>query len=234
MNRSSDRTLAGRISQALPPVILLLATLSSAPVSAAGFDSGIINFDYSYPELGFLPYGPGPGAIGSAGDYWNTASFTSPSLSDLMTADGTATDVTWTLTTGSGGGTYNITGVYARLFDWSTTFYTAVISGLTPNAAYDLYLYSTYWDQTLGVNGVAFELTGIRFGTVNDLTGLYAAHTVTANAFGDLEIVCISAPYEPPDISSWQLMPVPEPGSISLVSVAALAGFISRRICRGR
>jgi hypothetical protein len=53
--------------------VLWLATLASTRVSAAGFNSGIIDFDYNFNEIGYPAYGPGAAAIGSAGDLWNSS-----------------------------------------------------------------------------------------------------------------------------------------------------------------
>jgi hypothetical protein len=104
----------------------------------ANFDDGLVNFDYNWTDLGWSAYGPGPGAIGSAGDIWNTEQLYPTGPLTLNKADGSACTVTWDQSGGGGGATPHITGTYAKLFDVSCYFTSATISGLTPNRPYNL------------------------------------------------------------------------------------------------
>jgi hypothetical protein len=194
-------------------------------VSADGFNSGIIDFDYNFNEIGWPVYGPGAAAIGSASDLWNTVSMTyyggvQPSPVNLFNTDGTSTSVEWSLFGGGGPG-YPIGGTYGRLFDVSVNISSATITGLTPNQQYDLYLFSCLWNNVISVNGVDFTTSGINVGSVNSLTAgiQYDVHTVTADSSGTLAFEPISGGY----ISSWQLTPVPEPSTISLAGLVLLA-----------
>ena len=213
--------------------VLWLATLASTRVPAAEFNSGIINFDHSDPEIGYPAYGPGPAAIGSAGDLWNTVSMTyyggePKGPLSLYNTNGTSTSVEWSLLSGGGISDPTIGGTYGRLFDVSVHFYSATITGLTPNQQFNLYLYSVLdWDEVISVNGVDFTTYGIhQSAIVNSLTAgsQYDVHTVTADSLGTLAFVPISAHFGP-YISSWQLTPVPEPSSITLALVGAIILF---------
>ncbi len=206
-----------------------LALTASTRVAASGFYSGIIDFNQNDVAAGYPGYGPGAAAIGSAGDFWNTVSTTYYSGVEkgpvsLYKTDGTATGVEWSLS-GGGGLATTIGGTYGKLFDVSTYINSASITGLTPNAQYNLYLYSVYWNEVISVNGTDFATYGINSGSVNSLTAgiQYDIHTVTADSSGTLAFVPVIAQYGTPYISSWQLMPVPEPSTISLAGLALLA-----------
>jgi hypothetical protein len=227
--RTVCHSFAGRTHLAILFTVLWLATLASTRVSAAGFNSGIIDFDFNYTEIGWPAYGPGAAAIGSAGDLWNSVSVTyfagqSPGPLNLYKTDGSSTSVKWFNAFGGGLGA-TIGGIYGRLFDASTYMNSATITGLTPNQQYNLYLYSVYWDEVISVNGVDFTTYGIRYGDVNSLTvgSQYDVHTVTADSSGTLTFEAISAQFGTPYISSWQLTPVPEPSTISLAGLVLLA-----------
>ncbi|MGB8369442.1 MAG: hypothetical protein ACLPYZ_06805 [Limisphaerales bacterium] len=220
---------AGRIRLAILFAVLWLATLAGIRVSAAGFNSGIIDFDSNFAADGYPAYGPGAAAIGSAGDLWNTVSVTyyggtPKGPLNLYNTDGTSTSVEWSLSSG-GGISDTIGGTYGSLFDTSVAFYSATITGLTPNEQYNLYLYSVCWDEVISVNGIDFTTYGIHSGSVNSLTAgsQYDVHTVTADSSGTLAFVPISAEFGTPYISSWQLTPVPEPSTISLAGLVLLA-----------
>jgi|ERR1017187_318026 hypothetical protein len=227
--RAVCHLFAGRTRLAILFTVLWLATLASTRVSAARFNSGIIDFDHNYTEIGYPAYGPGAAAIGSAGDLWNTVSMTyyggpPPAPVNLYNTGGASTGVQWSLS--SGGGVFGaIGGTYGRLFDASISFSSASITGLTPNQQYNLYLYSVYWDEVISVNGIGFTTYGIHSGSVDSLTAgiQYDVHTVTADSSGTLAFVPISAQYGTPYISSWQLTPVPEPSTISLAGLVLLA-----------
>jgi hypothetical protein len=201
-------------------------------VSAAGFNSGIIDFDYNDTAFGFPAYGPGAAAIGSAGDLWDTVSADGQQNYplNLYNTDGTSTSVIWSLSSGGGLGSH-IGGSYGRLFDVSVAFRSATITGLTPNQQYNLYLYSAHWDEVISVNGTDFTTYGINSGSVNSLIAgsQYDVHTVTTDSSGTLAFVPISAQFGTPYISSWQLTPVPEPSALGLLAVGAAALLVRRR-----
>jgi len=217
---------AGRIRLAILFTVLWLATLASIRVSAAGFNSGIIDFDSNFASDGYPAYGPGAAAIGSAGDLWNTVSADGQQNNplNLYNTGGTSTSVIWSLSSGGSQGNA-IGGTYGRLFDVSVAFYSATITGLTPNQQYNLYLFSAVWSEEISVNGIDFTTSGIHSGSVNSLTAgsQYDIHTVTADSSGTLAFVPISAQFGTPYISSWQLTPVPEPSTISLAGLVLLA-----------
>jgi len=214
-------------------LLVFLSSFISARAVIFDFNSGVIGFDYNLADYGFPGYGPGPGAIGSAGDVWNTASTVDTSPLSLNKTDGTPTSAVWNLSGGGGVGS-NIGGTYARLMDINTYFSSASITGLTPNRQYNLYLYNAYWDETIQVNGVDFFETGIRFGSVDTLTegSEYAVHTVTSDSSGTLSFTPISwnATYGNPYITSWQLTPVPEPRVMAFAGLLFLASWMRRRI----
>ena len=112
----------------------------------------------------------------------------------------------------------------------STWILSANISGLKPNQDYNLYLYSVYWDEVIDVNGLDFSTDGIRYGNVDSLTlgSQYDVHTVTADSAGTLAFNPVSAQNGTPFITSWQLAPVPEPETMSLVGLALAAAAICR------
>jgi hypothetical protein len=198
--------------------------------------TGTINFNFSYPGIGYPAYGPGPGAIGSAGDVWNTESLINANNPlSLEQSGGTATTAVWSLASGGGVAT-TIGGTYGRLFDASAAFYSASISGLNPGQQYNFYLYSVYWSEVININGVDFSTSGINSGTVNSLSvgSQYDVHTVTADATGTLAFTPVSAQFGTPYITSWQLTPVPEPGSIQLVGVTLAAAYPFFRRRRSR
>ena len=232
--RVACHSFAGRTRLAILFTVLWLATLASTRVSAAGFNSGIIDFDYNYSGIGYPAYGPGAAAIGSAGDLWNTVSMTyyggvQKGPVNLYDTGGTPTSVEWSLL-GGGGLSDAIGGTYGRLFDVSVYISSATITGLTPNQQYNLYLFSVYWDEVISVNGIDFTTSGIHSGSVNSLTAgsQYDVHTVRADSSGTLAFVPISAQFGTPYISSWQLMPVPEPSALGLLAVGSAALLVRR------
>ena len=232
--RTAYHSFAGRIRLAILFTVLWLATLAITRVSAAGFNSGIIDFDYKFTGSGYPAYGPGAAAIGSAGDLWNTVSGDGQQNNplNLYNTDGTSTSGIWSLS--SGGSQANaIGGTYRRLFDVSVAFYSATITGLTPNQQYNLYLFSAVWNEEISVNGIDFTTSGIHSGIVNSLTAgsQYDVHTVTADSSGTLAFVPISAQFVTPYISSWQLTPVPEPSALGLLAVGVTALLVRRRRC---
>jgi hypothetical protein len=196
-----------------------LAFLGLFTAFAAAPFAGLINFDCSFAEGGYAPYGPGPGAIGSAGDLWNAFDIGNPTTPlSLTKSDGTLTTATWNISTGGGTGG-PVPGPYTWLFDINASIYSASISGLIPGATYRLYIYAAYWSQDIRVNGVDFVTPATHQNAVTNLSGWYAVHNVIADPSGTLAFV----PYSVESggnvsISSWQLTTVvPEPNCIVLV-----------------
>jgi hypothetical protein len=227
-------SVAGGTRLAILLAVPWLAMPAGATVVAPGFNSGIINFDYSFPEIGYPAYGPGAGVIGSAGDLWNSVSTIyyagtqKPPLS-LYNMAGASTSVQY-FVLGGGGVSGADGGTYGRLFDVSTYVSSATISGLTPNQSYNFYLYSVYWDEQMSINGVTFTMPGVR-GSVDTLTAGsdYDVHTVTADSSGTLTFVPISAQFGTPYISSWQLTPAPEPPVLGLLAAGTAALLVRCR-----
>jgi PEP-CTERM motif len=207
-------------------LVMALAGTRASALVVSGFNSGIISFDYSYPGI-YPGYSSGPGGIGSAGDIWNVASIIDQNPVGLETTTGQATSAVWTFSTEGGQGA-TIGGTYGPLFESSSVVISATITGLTPNQAYDLYMYGAYWNMIWDVNGVDLSTTGIRFGSVNTLTdGVnYDVETVVADATGTLTFSNVSAQNGAPEISSWQLTPVPEPSTLGLLALGAGAFLI--------
>jgi hypothetical protein len=216
-------------------LVSCLAVLTAANVAKAGFDSGLIDFDFNWDEIGWTAYGPGAAAIGSSGDLWNSVStyyFAGEQKEPISLYDvsGNPTSVKWFNLTGGGVGA-GVGGTYGKLVDVSTYMNSATITGLTPNGQYSLYLYGVYWSEVISVNGVNFTVPGIRYGDINSLTigNQYDVHTVTADSAGTLTFEMISAENGTPYISSWQITPVPEPGTLSLLGLGVLAAAVLRR-----
>jgi hypothetical protein len=211
---------------------LLLAFWIGVPgglmLAQSSFTSGTVNFDFGWTTQGFSSYGPGSAVIGSAGDVWNAVDLTTFALSNLEATDGAATDLGWSITTG-GGVAEPMSGTYGKLFDVRASFYTASITGLTPNQSYDLYLYAAVFSSSVTVNGVNFSTAGVGdFATVNSLNAgvEFAAHVVTADQNGDLVIT--PSPNSLSQLTAWQLTTVPEPGSLALAAVGLTVGAFLR------
>lgn len=201
-------------------IAFVLGYVCSIASTQAAFYSGIIDFTYYYPPG--TPYGPGAAAIGSAGDLWNSAPV-SGSLSPLITTTGAQTDVGWSIASGGGAGTF-MGGTYGALFSSETYFDTASISGLTPNAPYNLYVYASEFPNAFSVNNVSYS-TPYHYDTSSLHDGTqYDVETVTANSSGQLIFTSSGGSV----ITSWQLTPapVPEPTAISL---GGLVLFLARR-----
>ncbi len=211
----------------------LLLACSSGTRALADFASGTIDFDCSQLAIGDAPYGPGPAAIGSPGDLWNTADITTSAPLSLFDTHGNLTTVVWSIF-GSGGVAAPLSGTYAKLVDVSTAVYSATISGLSPNQPYTLYLYSAYWDMVFAVNGVDFTTYGIRYGSVNSLVAgsEYDVHTVTADATGTLSFSSVSAQFGVPYVTSWQLTAVPEPGTCALGALSLVIALLRRSLLK--
>src|SRR5262249_40554610 len=59
-------------------LVAIFGLLGPVPAFAAAPFAGLIDFDFSSTEAGYAPYGPGPAAIGSAGDLWNASDIGNP------------------------------------------------------------------------------------------------------------------------------------------------------------
>jgi hypothetical protein len=208
---------------ALSGLIVLVASFTYAG-PAQSFDSGIIDFCY-YQYGATIPYGPGPAAIGSAGDLWNSAQITM-SLSPLLNVSGLTTDVAWAVSSG-GGISGGLGGTYGWLFSTATGIYTASISGLTPGARYNLYLYGS-WNgaNPIMINGVSFSPPAVRDTLSLNQGSQYDVETVIADSSGQLTFTP-SGGYS--YVTSWQLTPVPEPGAYPLFLIGLTFLFFARR-----
>lgn len=217
---------AGRIRVEILLSTLWLVMFANSRVLANGFNSGIVDFNFNFSSSGYPAYGPGPAAIGSVGDLWNTASLGQGLyMINLYTTDGGSTSLQWDVSSGGGQATA-VGGTYGSLFDVNCAFASASISGLTPNQSYNLYLYSSVWDEVISVNGTEFTTYGVHSGTtVDTLIGgsNYDVHTVTADSAGTLSFNEVSAQFGTPYLSSWQLTPVPEPSVLALLIGSAAA-----------
>src|ERR1035441_1013882 len=207
--------------------ILAAAVLVGTRALAGSFDSGIISFDYNWSAFGYVPYGPGPGAIGGIGDLWNSVSLDAqdPRNLSLMTTAGKPTSVVWYAPSG-GASAWCSRGPYGKLFDVQDACVSPAVRGLTPNQAYNLYLYDSQLAQVTSVNGVTFSTPP---STRADIYWLgngvhYDMHTVVADSSGTLSFQDgLTA------ITAWQLTPVPEPSLFALAGLGASALMISRR-----
>ncbi len=209
-------------------LLTILCSAGNAAFATAGFYSGTIDFCYQFPDFGNLAYGPGPAAIGSAGDLWNST-YLLTGLNTLFDTTGATTDVSWVFSTGIGYG-YTLGGTYGRLFSSFNGFNTATITGLTPNEQYNLYLYgNSFYANSLTVNGVSFSVPLVVDASTLNPGIQYDVETVRADSSGQLTFTPTGSLSS--FVSSWQLTPVPEPQSSSLLSVAAISlfGFSLRR-----
>lgn len=211
-----ERSVIPKLGFFLSMLIISQALVCRVAFSQVQFTSGIINYDQYCTACNYPPYGPGPGAIGLAGDLWNHGQLGSPTLIPHLTrTDGSATSVGWTIVSG-GGVSIALGGRYGWLFSEASLYYNASITGLTPNQQYDLYVFSTFYGNQVNVNGVTFSTPPIRGGPDTEVMILgaqYDLHTVTANASGSLV-------FDGGYITAWQLTPVPEPSGISLAWLA--------------
>lgn len=206
-------------------------TLFSFNICYGNFDSGTINLDYRFSQIGLATYGPGAAAVGSPGDLWNSSdvALANQGVSNLKKTDGLVTTVNWSVLSGAGFGITSTTGQYAKLMDAGVQIASATLNNLSPLRQYELYLFSGNWTQIIRVNGVDFATPSLaHFGAVNTLTSgvNYDHHSVTADAFGQLSFEGIYSQLDQyPSITSWQLVAVPEPSCLALIGAGALAGL---------
>lgn len=119
--------------------------------SQVGWAGQLVNIDFNGADAGNTPPGPGPTAtgaavVGSAGDAWNGLNFNSGTVNGLLNSTGSSTsvDVSWNST-----GSWNAGGSPAPntalmqdyLYQLGGTA-SVNMSGLIPNAVYNLYLYT--------------------------------------------------------------------------------------------
>jgi len=147
-----------------------LAAAAGLAVSVSAFAQQLINVDYldnaagRGPSAGTLAVYNGQGVLGGPSDtYWNAYTDTNTSLSGLLDSTGVATTVAITLAGGSpwsdmsGGNDPATTYLLADYYFGATI--TVTLTGLDPNATYEVVAYSA-GDQT-GQGGIfAGALTG--------------------------------------------------------------------------
>jgi len=216
-----------KISLILTIAVCLVKTHASAQST---FNSGILNIDFYNPSLGqSSAYGPGAGVVGSSGDYWNGLN-----SSQIINATGLKDNSGNTTTVGYEGifsGGQSFIGAPALLApDVPIKDSTNIITGLTADAQYNLYLYDANGDSGIYVNGTHFTWTG-GFPNYSLSQGAgfnYNVETVTADANGDLNITSAN---QFDLISALQLTPVatPEPSTLALAGLGAASLLAIRR-----
>lgn len=204
-------------------MIFLVWLSGSKSFAQSQFNSGVIDFDTLVVHYG--SYGPGPGAIGSAGDLWNSVGIGSSSASDLYATTGVTTSVGFSGTYLGGGGSYPPNGTLGDLFQLFSMWSSLSITGLKPSTDYELFLIGNYsHTNEVSVNGVTFLTPIVQLPVSSMVDGIdYDMQIVMANSSGDLVFTGLINPdfY----ISSWQLTPAPEPECWALVSVGLLTTF---------
>ena len=145
--------------------------------SQVGWAGQLVNIDFNGADANNTPPGPGPTAtgaavIGSAGDAWNGLNFNSGTVNGLLNSTGSSTsvDVSWNST-----GSWNAGGSPAPNTALMQDYLyqiggggTANLSGLIPNAAYNLYLYTQNNDS----NGRQTDFTVTGATTVTGSSGV--------------------------------------------------------------
>lgn len=218
----------------------LLGTLACAPLARADFDSGMINVDLN---SGASPTQSGAGVIGAGGDVWNG-----------VTIPVDATGSTGTLLLATGGASNGVTLDFAGLFGFdggagnafAATPYDALmrdvigigsspatltLSGLTPDALYEIYVYAAFQSTTLvsiNSDGKTAAYTGGSAMIENDSYVYFASEA--ADASGQIAIVG-EVPTDSATaggINGFQIRAIPEPSSSALV-VGAFGSLLARR-----
>ena len=188
------------------------------------------------------PY-TGPAVTGTTGDYWNATSADSASMA-LNGVDNAASGISLTFTSYHQWGNIDsgfAAGSYANLMAGylcavEPTTYHVAFSGLAPSASYNLYIYTQGdgggdgRELDVSVNGAADVITSpgnALLGTFVEGTN-YLHLTGTADPSGVVDIayssvLTINGGTGEADINGVQLVTVPEPSSLALFGVGALA-----------
>lgn len=213
---------------------------------AAGAQAGTI-LDVQFAGSGYT----GAAVVGSPGDYWNSEGARGTGQVLLDPSD-EPTDMTLTWSTSRTWAGYNgfASTSYAALmagylFNGSADPVTITLAGLTPNAGFDLYIYSegdTGSDlRTMHVNanGVTADTTETDYTANSFILGQnYLELAVVADGNGQLAIAFNPTSQEnfEADLNAFQLTSagsvsgVPEPSMLGLLA-AGLAGMVWRK-CR--
>ncbi len=246
-----------RICRTWLPVLGAGLALGVSTAAHAAFINGLVNVDFNYKRLAnssVSATASGAAVIGTTGDTWNGiegASFhlTATSL-PLVNSANTATDATLSYTVKGGysvgAGQSNPVNT-ALLNDWvsvtGTNHGTITIGGLGIGTSYDLYIYYSQSDQAarataLTVTGNGTPLTGtIQNNSAGGATAYtsgvnYLKFTLSPDASGNIAIDFVKAGTDPQhegDINGFQIQAVPEPASLSLLSLGGLALLRRRR-----
>ncbi len=251
-------------------LLLAAVTIAASTAMASIATADVINVQYpthnnNSSSVPYVVY-TGTGAAPDTGTFWNQADDTNGTgtlIADLKDSQGNATTVSLSELSSAVNGQRGQASpaVPNALLDsylflagaTSTTPATTdgfTISGLTPGAQYDLYLYASDGGLANGqgaaftVNGVSFGQTGSKTTTssatsttipTSDLGISYVEGTTTADASGDIAVSFTYNTVSPTNggiFNGFQLVgpsTVPEPTDIALFGVGALGLLLLRR-----
>jgi hypothetical protein len=212
----------------------------------AGAHAALINLDLHEAGVGER-FGPGAAVFGSASSEWNYRSrLGSAANVNLLDDAGAATGVSISYDRINSGSAQNLTGTFSNLLTSHIWTSTVTLSGLIPDAFYDLVVF-TYWNGTPSFLAGGVTQSSSRGPTnVDALTqgSQYVRFLLQASSTGVLQFTPQPNPSGTQGVSAWSGLQlrtsphhVPEPGSLLLVLVAAGAGVAAaaaRRKARSR
>jgi hypothetical protein len=208
----------------IKPILLLTLGIFGGQVSANA--QGIINIDFTFPSFGgnnATSYGPGAAVIGSGSDYWNgiQLNVTATNITGLLNNSGNPTSAGYSWVYAGLGGGATDPKLFTPFFDIYGV--TNQITGLTPGAQYNLYLYGPTVVRNTYVNGVLFQWNPTSDFSLSYGNGInYDEQTVTSDANGILNITSTDN-IRGSNLSALQLTPVatPEPSTFALACLGA-------------